>query len=73
MASRISPAAKRRFFQLVQAGMAPVQAAQQVGFSSQSSWRLMKGLDEGYSMTDLGRELGVTRQAVYDLLKRAER
>jgi predicted DNA-binding protein YlxM (UPF0122 family) len=30
-------------------------------------------LGEGYSMTDLGRELGITRQAVYDLLKRAER
>jgi len=35
--------------------------------------RLRKLLDEGYSMTDLGRELGITRQAVYDLLKRAER
>jgi predicted DNA binding protein len=23
-------------------------------------------------MTDLGRELGITRQAVYDLLRRAE-
>lgn len=37
------------------------------------SSRLRKLLDEGYSMTDLGRELGITRQAVYDLLKRAER
>jgi predicted transcriptional regulator len=26
-------------------------------------------LDEGYSMTDLGRELGITRQAVNDLLR----
>jgi len=34
---------------------------------------LRKLLDEGYSMTDLGRELGITRQAVYDLLKRAGR
>jgi predicted DNA-binding protein YlxM (UPF0122 family) len=30
-------------------------------------------LDAGYSMGDLGRELGTSRQAVYDLLKRAER
>jgi predicted DNA-binding protein YlxM (UPF0122 family) len=34
---------------------------------------LRKLLDEGYSMTNLGRELGITRQAVYNLLKRAER
>ena len=33
---------------------------------------LRKLLDEGYSMTDLGRELGITRQAVYDLLRRAD-
>jgi hypothetical protein len=32
---------------------------------------LRKLLDEGYSMTDLGRELGITRQAVHDLLRRA--
>jgi predicted DNA-binding protein YlxM (UPF0122 family) len=31
-----------------------------------SSWT------RAYSMTDLGRELGITRQAVYDLLRRAE-
>jgi len=37
------------------------------------SSRLRKLLDDGYSMTDLGRELGITREAVYDLLKRAER
>ena len=37
------------------------------------SSRLRKLLDEGYSMTDLGRELGTSRQAVYDLLKREER
>ena len=30
-------------------------------------------LDAGYSMGDLGRELGTSRQAVYDLLKRAGR
>ena len=46
MASRISPAAKRQFFHLVQQGMAPVQAAQQVGFSRQSAWRIMRGLHE---------------------------
>ena len=34
---------------------------------------LRKMLDAGYSMGDLGRELGTSRQAVYDLLKRAER
>jgi hypothetical protein len=34
---------------------------------------LRKLLDEGYSMTDLGRELGITRQAVHDLLRRAKR
>jgi predicted DNA-binding protein YlxM (UPF0122 family) len=33
---------------------------------------LRKLLDEGYSMTDLRRELGITRQAVYDLLRRAD-
>jgi predicted DNA-binding protein YlxM (UPF0122 family) len=31
-----------------------------------------KLLDKGYSMTDLGRELGITRQAVHDLLRRAK-
>ena len=33
---------------------------------------LRKLLDEGYSMTDLSRELGITRQAVHGLLRRAE-
>jgi hypothetical protein len=32
---------------------------------------IRKMLDAGYSMGDLGRELGTSRQAVYDLLKRA--
>ncbi len=27
--------------------------------------------EEGYSMGDLGRELGMSRQAIYDLLRRA--
>jgi transposase-like protein len=34
---------------------------------------LRKLLDEGYSMTDRGRELGITRQAIHVLLRRAER
>jgi hypothetical protein len=50
MASRISPAAKRQFFRLVEQGMAPVQAAQHVGFSRQSAWRIMRGLDADGSM-----------------------
>jgi hypothetical protein len=33
---------------------------------------LPKMLDAGYSMGDFDRELGTSRQAVYDLLKRAE-
>jgi AraC-like DNA-binding protein len=33
---------------------------------------LRKLLDEGYSMGDLGRELGMSRQAIYDLLRRAK-
>jgi predicted DNA-binding protein YlxM (UPF0122 family) len=40
---------------------------------AQLAGALRKLLSEGYSMTDLGRELGITRQAVYNLLKRAER
>jgi hypothetical protein len=28
--------------------------------------------EAGYSMGDMGRELGMTRQAVYDLLRRAQ-
>jgi predicted DNA-binding protein YlxM (UPF0122 family) len=28
--------------------------------------------EAGYSMGDIGRELGMTRQAVYDLLRRAQ-
>lgn len=27
---------------------------------------------QGYSLSDLGRELGMTRQAVHDLLRRAQ-
>jgi transposase-like protein len=34
---------------------------------------IRKMLDAGYSMGDLGRELGTSRQAVHDLLKRAGR
>ena len=34
---------------------------------------LRKMLDAGYWMGDLGWELGTSRQAVYDLLKRTER
>jgi len=30
-------------------------------------------LDEGYSMGDLGRELDMSPQAIYDLLRRARR
>jgi predicted DNA-binding protein YlxM (UPF0122 family) len=33
---------------------------------------LRKLLDQGYSMGDLGRELGMSRQAIYDFLRRAK-
>jgi hypothetical protein len=33
---------------------------------------LLQLRDAGYSMGDLGRTLGMSRQGVYDLLKRAE-
>jgi len=39
---------------------------------AQLTTMLRRLLDEGYSMGDLGRELGITRQAVHDLLRRAD-
>jgi hypothetical protein len=43
------------------------------GAPTQLAAALRKLLDEGYSMTDLGWELGITRQAIHVLLRRAER
>jgi DNA-binding CsgD family transcriptional regulator len=39
----------------------------------QLSKTILKLREEGYSLSDVGRELGKSRQGVYDLLRRARR